>query len=56
MLSRIELSKDVEERESLCSVGGNETGSASVENGMEDPQTIKNRTICSSDPTSGCVS
>ena len=33
--------KDVEKREPLCTVGGNATGIATVENSMEFPQTLK---------------
>ena len=41
----INAGKNVEKRESLCTVGGMCIGTATMKNGMETPQEIKNRTI-----------
>ena len=48
------VGEDVEKREPLCTVDGNVNGVATVENSVEVPQRIKNRTaIWSSHSTSG---
>ena len=41
--STIKAGERVEKREPSCTVGGNVTGRASVENSVEDSQKIKNR-------------
>ena len=47
----------MEKREPLCPVGGNEIGTATMENNMEFPQKIKNGTaLWPSDSTSGNIS
>ena len=48
------VGKDVEKREPLCTIGKNANFAATMENSMEVPQKIKNRTITwSSNSTSG---
>ena len=43
-----DVGKDVERREPSHTVGGDATGAATLENGMEGPQKVKNRaTLCS---------
>ena len=37
------VGEDVERKEPLCTVGGMQTGAATVENGMAVPQEMKNR-------------
>ena len=38
------VGEDEKRKEPSCAVGGNQTGVATVENGMEAPQKVKNRT------------
>ena len=40
----VSVGEDVEKREPICPVGGNKIGATIMENSMENPQKIKNRT------------
>ena len=47
--------KDVKKREHSCAVSGNANWSSIMENNMEVPQKIKDRTIWSSNSIPGCL-